>query len=123
MANIEKYDDLIIGSGVAGRLTAWTHDSRRRTVIVERELLGGACTNVACLPSKNISGGNRTTRNRLIPFCMFTDPELARVGKNEVEARREGNRIPDGEVADGRSAPHKNDLRAARLHEGAGRQR
>src|SRR5262249_416660 len=31
-----------------------------------------------------------TTRNRLIPFCMFTDPELARVGKNEVEARRDG---------------------------------
>jgi pyruvate/2-oxoglutarate dehydrogenase complex dihydrolipoamide dehydrogenase (E3) component len=38
----------------------------------------------------NLSGGNRSTRNRLIPFCMFTDPELARVGKNEVEARREG---------------------------------
>src|SRR5258708_32259756 len=38
----------------------------------------------------NQSGGNRTTRNRLIPFCMFTDPELARVGKNEVEARRDG---------------------------------
>ena len=38
----------------------------------------------------NLSGGNRTYRNRLIPFCMFTDPELARVGKNEVEARRDG---------------------------------
>jgi pyruvate/2-oxoglutarate dehydrogenase complex dihydrolipoamide dehydrogenase (E3) component len=37
----------------------------------------------------NLSGGNRTKRNRLIPFCMFTDPELARVGKNEVEARRD----------------------------------
>jgi pyruvate/2-oxoglutarate dehydrogenase complex dihydrolipoamide dehydrogenase (E3) component len=38
----------------------------------------------------NLSGGNRTTRNRLIPFCMFTDPELARVGRNETEARRDG---------------------------------
>jgi pyruvate/2-oxoglutarate dehydrogenase complex dihydrolipoamide dehydrogenase (E3) component len=38
----------------------------------------------------NLNGGNRTTGNRLIPFCMFTDPELARVGKNEVEARRDG---------------------------------
>src|SRR5260370_33705301 len=38
----------------------------------------------------NLSGGNRTNRNRLVPFCMFTDPELARVGKNEVEARRDG---------------------------------
>ena len=34
----------------------------------------------------NLNGGNRTTRDRLIPFCMFTDPELARVGLNEAEA-------------------------------------
>ena len=38
----------------------------------------------------NLNGGNRTTRDRLIPFCLFTDPELARVGRNEVEARRDG---------------------------------
>jgi pyruvate/2-oxoglutarate dehydrogenase complex dihydrolipoamide dehydrogenase (E3) component len=38
----------------------------------------------------NLSGGNRTTSNRLVPFCMFTDPELARVGLNEVEARARG---------------------------------
>ena len=35
----------------------------------------------------NLNGGSRTTRNRLIPFCMFTDPELARVGLNESEAK------------------------------------
>ncbi|MGA9723942.1 MAG: FAD-dependent oxidoreductase, partial [Candidatus Binatus sp.] len=38
----------------------------------------------------NLKGGNRSTKNRLIPFCMFTDPELARVGRNESEARRDG---------------------------------
>src|SRR5579863_1416445 len=54
MANVEKYDDLIIGSGIAGKFTAWTRDSRRRMAIVERGLFGGACPNVACLPSKNI---------------------------------------------------------------------
>ena len=37
----------------------------------------------------NLTGGNRNTRDRLIPFCMFTDPELARVGRNETEARRD----------------------------------
>jgi len=51
----------------------------------------------------NLNGGNRTTRNRLIPFCMFTDPELARVGRNESEARRDGieyrlAKLPMGEV-------------------------
>ena len=38
----------------------------------------------------NLSGGSRTTRDRLVPFCMFTDPELARVGLNESEAKRRG---------------------------------
>jgi pyruvate/2-oxoglutarate dehydrogenase complex dihydrolipoamide dehydrogenase (E3) component len=38
----------------------------------------------------NLNGGSRTTRDRLIPFCMFTDPELARVGLNESEAERRG---------------------------------
>ena len=38
----------------------------------------------------NLTGGHRTTRERLVPFCMFTDPELARVGLNEIEAKRRG---------------------------------
>lgn len=37
-----------------------------------------------------LSGGSRTTRNRLVPFVMFTDPELARVGLNESEAKAAG---------------------------------
>jgi pyruvate/2-oxoglutarate dehydrogenase complex dihydrolipoamide dehydrogenase (E3) component len=54
MANVERYDDLIIGSGIAGKFIAWTGEARRRTAIVERGLLGGSCPNVACLPSKNM---------------------------------------------------------------------
>jgi pyruvate/2-oxoglutarate dehydrogenase complex dihydrolipoamide dehydrogenase (E3) component len=38
----------------------------------------------------NLAGGQRTTRDRLIPFCLFTDPPLARIGLNEAEARRRG---------------------------------
>jgi pyruvate/2-oxoglutarate dehydrogenase complex dihydrolipoamide dehydrogenase (E3) component len=36
----------------------------------------------------NLAGGNRSTRDRLIPYCMFTDPELVRVGLSEGDARR-----------------------------------
>ena len=36
----------------------------------------------------NLNGGNRTTEGRLVPFCVFTDPELARVGLSESEARK-----------------------------------
>jgi pyruvate/2-oxoglutarate dehydrogenase complex dihydrolipoamide dehydrogenase (E3) component len=38
----------------------------------------------------NLNGGTRSTRDRLVPFCMFTDPELARVGLNESEAKKRG---------------------------------
>ena len=38
----------------------------------------------------NLAGADRITRGRLVPFCMFTDPPLARVGLNEREARRQG---------------------------------
>ena len=38
----------------------------------------------------NLDGGNRSTRDRLVPYCMFTDPELARVGLSEGEAQRLG---------------------------------
>lgn len=38
----------------------------------------------------NLNGKNHTTTGRLIPFCIFTDPELARVGLNELEAREAG---------------------------------
>jgi pyruvate/2-oxoglutarate dehydrogenase complex dihydrolipoamide dehydrogenase (E3) component len=37
-----------------------------------------------------VRGESRSTRDRLIPSCLFTDPQLARVGLNEVEARRRG---------------------------------
>jgi pyruvate/2-oxoglutarate dehydrogenase complex dihydrolipoamide dehydrogenase (E3) component len=38
----------------------------------------------------NLDGGNRTTLNRLIPYCIFTDPELARIGLNETQAKSRG---------------------------------
>jgi pyruvate/2-oxoglutarate dehydrogenase complex dihydrolipoamide dehydrogenase (E3) component len=38
----------------------------------------------------NLGGGSRTTAGRLVPYCMYTDPELARVGLNEAEAKRQG---------------------------------
>jgi pyruvate/2-oxoglutarate dehydrogenase complex dihydrolipoamide dehydrogenase (E3) component len=38
----------------------------------------------------NLAGGNRTTHDRLIPYCMFTDPPLAHVGLSESEAERQG---------------------------------
>jgi len=38
----------------------------------------------------NLAGGDRSTRDRLVPYCVFTDPPLARVGLSEGEAQRQG---------------------------------
>jgi pyruvate/2-oxoglutarate dehydrogenase complex dihydrolipoamide dehydrogenase (E3) component len=55
MADVEKYEILVLGSGEAGKWTAWTMaDEGHRTAMVERKWLGGSCPNIACLPSKNV---------------------------------------------------------------------
>ena len=38
----------------------------------------------------NLAGGKRSTHDRLVPYCMFTDPPLARVGLSEREAQSQG---------------------------------
>src|SRR3984885_14085454 len=40
--------------------------------------------------SDNMAGGSRVTTGRQVPFCMFTDPELARIGLSETEAKQRG---------------------------------
>jgi pyruvate/2-oxoglutarate dehydrogenase complex dihydrolipoamide dehydrogenase (E3) component len=38
----------------------------------------------------NLTGGNRVTTGRQVPYCLFTDPELARIGLSETEAEAQG---------------------------------
>jgi pyruvate/2-oxoglutarate dehydrogenase complex dihydrolipoamide dehydrogenase (E3) component len=38
----------------------------------------------------NMAGTNRSTKDRLVPHVMFTDPQLSRVGLSEKEARQRG---------------------------------
>jgi len=38
----------------------------------------------------NLAGGDRVTTGRQVPFCLFTDPEFARVGLSENEAKAQG---------------------------------
>jgi pyruvate/2-oxoglutarate dehydrogenase complex dihydrolipoamide dehydrogenase (E3) component len=37
-----------------------------------------------------INGVTHSTKGRLVPFCVFTDPELARIGPTEKEAKARG---------------------------------
>ena len=37
----------------------------------------------------NLRGRQRSTSGRQVPFCLFIEPELARVGLNEIDAKRQ----------------------------------
>jgi pyruvate/2-oxoglutarate dehydrogenase complex dihydrolipoamide dehydrogenase (E3) component len=53
--DVDSYDVLVLGSGESGKYLAWTMaGAGHRTAVIERELIGGSCPNVACLPSKNV---------------------------------------------------------------------
>jgi len=54
MSKTENFDILILGSGAAGKLLAWTLGGQgKRVAVVERRWVGGSCPNIACMPSKN----------------------------------------------------------------------
>lgn len=40
----------------------------------------------------------KSTRNRIVPYAVFTDPELGRVGKTEKQAREDGRDIKVGKI-------------------------
>jgi pyruvate/2-oxoglutarate dehydrogenase complex dihydrolipoamide dehydrogenase (E3) component len=62
----------------------------------------------------NLAGGNRVTTGRLVPFCMFSDPEFARVGLSETEAQQRGIRYRLAKI------PMVADLRTRTLSETRG---
>lgn len=55
-ADTKHYDCLVLGSGEAGKFIPIVLSSKhgKRCAIVERQWYGGACPNMACIPSKNI---------------------------------------------------------------------
>src|SRR5262245_58236416 len=62
----------------------------------------------------NLTGGNRVTTGRQVPYCLFTDPELARIGLNETEAEAQGTSYRLFKV------PMETNLRARTLSETRG---
>ena len=71
----------------------------------------------------NLAGIDRTTTGRLVPFCLFTDPELARVGLSESEAKSRGIAYRLAKIPVIHFHPPLYALRAARLLQGPGRRR
>jgi len=45
------------------------------------------------LKANLLDGGSRSTRDRMVPFTVFMDPQLGRVGMTETEAKKSGRKI------------------------------
>ena len=45
-----------------------------------------------------IEGKSLTTDNRIVPYSVFTDPQLGRVGMTEREARATGRKLKIGKI-------------------------
>jgi pyruvate/2-oxoglutarate dehydrogenase complex dihydrolipoamide dehydrogenase (E3) component len=45
------------------------------------------------LKANLFDGGNRTVHDRMVPYTVFMDPQLGRVGMTETEAKKTGKKI------------------------------
>jgi pyruvate/2-oxoglutarate dehydrogenase complex dihydrolipoamide dehydrogenase (E3) component len=93
----EQYDAIVIGSGEAGKYMSWTLGSQGQRVInIEDKRVGGACPNVACLPSKNVIHSAKVAQyfQRGAEFGMVDGNW--RVDMAGVNARRQ--KLVDGNV-------------------------
>ena len=46
----------------------------------------------------NLAGGARSTGDRLVPYCVFTDPPLAHIGLSERDAQQQGIAVRVGKL-------------------------
>jgi pyruvate/2-oxoglutarate dehydrogenase complex dihydrolipoamide dehydrogenase (E3) component len=73
-----------------------------------------------------LEGGKATTTNRLVPYAVFLDPQLGRIGLSETEARARGLRIrvarlPMSQVARAREVDETRGLMKAVVEAGSGK--
>jgi pyruvate/2-oxoglutarate dehydrogenase complex dihydrolipoamide dehydrogenase (E3) component len=98
MAQPERFEILILGSGKGGKLLAWEMAaSGHRTAVVERRYIGGSCPNINCLPSKNEIWSAKVAHlvHHAAQFGTMTGP----VAIDMATVRQRKRRMVDAEIA------------------------
>lgn len=84
MAEIERYDALVIGAGQAGvPLSTALAKAGWRTALVEREHVGGTCVNAGCTPTKTMVASARVAylAGRATDYGIHTAPVTVDMGR------------------------------------------
>src|SRR5918994_3454443 len=76
----ESFDAVVVGAGPAGEVAVSAlAEGGLRCALVERELIGGECTNWACIPTKTLLRA---------PEAQHASARVAGVSKPELDWRR-----------------------------------
>ena len=81
--------------------TRWATSRAARPSPTSPTTTSASCARICC------EGGARTTDDRLVPYTVFIDPQLGRVGLSEEEARAAGAEHQGGEDADELRRPRR----------------
>jgi pyruvate/2-oxoglutarate dehydrogenase complex dihydrolipoamide dehydrogenase (E3) component len=84
MSALERYDAIVIGAGQAGGpLATALARSGKRTVLIEREHVGGTCINEGCTPTKTMVASARVAylARRAADYGVCTGPVQVDMGR------------------------------------------
>ncbi|MCX4580592.1 FAD-dependent oxidoreductase [Streptomyces sp. NBC_01571] len=95
---VERFDLLVVGGGKAGKTLAMdTARSGKSVVMVERDMIGGSCINVACIPTKALVSSARTLRSLRHAGQVGVEVEAPRVTSESLLEHKVG--VVEGMVA------------------------
>ena len=81
---LETYDLIVIGGGRAANLAIPAAKAGMKTLLIERDLLGGACPNRGCVPSKLLIGFGEAARHVRDASRHFIEADLRSIDAQRI---------------------------------------
>ena len=77
MSPAERVENLVLGGGASGDFISWDlAGAGQRTAVIERGLIGGACPNIACMPTKHVIHSAKVAQLLCAPRSLVCRPGL-----------------------------------------------